>query len=188
MLLLIRCLQSELYAAIVALSTILFEQFSGLVRIRVRSSLDPMGLNTTLCTWDLGTDRTRHEPAKASAVPVGHTRPGSAVVPDRSGLPPAKLDRVSDVDLSGQVIAVTGASSGIVRQRAELSPKPAPPSPWPPAAADRIQALAERIAAGGGRAIAIATDVGEEDQARASSCAAPTPSSGGWTCSSTTPA
>jgi clavulanate-9-aldehyde reducatase len=72
---------------------------------------------------------------------------------------------MSDVDLSGQVVAVTGASSGIGEATALACAQAGAAVALGARRTDRIQALAERIAAGGGRAIAIATDVGEEDQA-----------------------
>jgi len=72
---------------------------------------------------------------------------------------------MSDVDLSGQVVAVTGASSGIGEATALACAQAGAAVALGARRTDRIQALAERIAEGGGRAIAVETDVGEEDQA-----------------------
>jgi NADP-dependent 3-hydroxy acid dehydrogenase YdfG len=72
-----------------------------------------------------------------------------------------------DVDLTGQVIAVTGASSGIGEATALACAKAGAAVALAARRTDRITALAEQITAGGGRAIAVQTDVGEEDQANA---------------------
>ncbi len=72
---------------------------------------------------------------------------------------------MSAVDLSGQVVAVTGASSGIGEASALACARAGAAVALAARRTDRIEALAERITADGGRAIAIATDVGEEDQA-----------------------
>lgn len=72
-----------------------------------------------------------------------------------------------DFDLTGQVVAVTGASSGIGEATALACARAGAAVSLAARRADRIQALAERIEADGGRALAIAADVGEEDQARA---------------------
>jgi len=72
-----------------------------------------------------------------------------------------------EVDLSERVVAVTGASSGIGEATALACVKAGAAVALAARRADRIEALAERILAGGGRAIAVPTDVGEEDQARA---------------------
>jgi clavulanate-9-aldehyde reductase len=70
-------------------------------------------------------------------------------------------------DLSGRVVAVTGASSGIGEAAALACARAGAAVALAARRVDRIEALAERIIADGGRAIAIATDVGEEEQARA---------------------
>jgi clavulanate-9-aldehyde reducatase len=70
-------------------------------------------------------------------------------------------------DLSGQVIAVTGASSGIGEATALACARAGASVALAARRAERIEALAERIAADGGRAVAVTADVGEEDQARA---------------------
>jgi clavulanate-9-aldehyde reducatase len=70
-------------------------------------------------------------------------------------------------DLSQQVVAVTGASSGIGEAVALACARAGAAVALAARRADRIQALAERIAAEGGHALAITTDVGDEAQARA---------------------
>jgi clavulanate-9-aldehyde reductase len=71
------------------------------------------------------------------------------------------------IDLSGQVVAITGASSGIGEATAVACAHAGAAVALAARRADRIQALAERIAQEGGRAVAVPTDVGEEAQARA---------------------
>jgi NADP-dependent 3-hydroxy acid dehydrogenase YdfG len=70
-------------------------------------------------------------------------------------------------DLSGQVVAVTGASSGIGEATALACARAGAAVALAARRLERIEALAQRIVAGGGRAIAVQTDVGEESQARA---------------------
>jgi clavulanate-9-aldehyde reductase len=70
-------------------------------------------------------------------------------------------------DLSGQVVAVTGASSGIGEATALACARAGAAVALAARRLDRIEALAQRIVADGGRAIAVQTDVGEESQARA---------------------
>ncbi len=72
-----------------------------------------------------------------------------------------------DTNLSSQVVAVTGASSGIGEATALACARAGAAVALAARRADRIEALAERIVAEGGRAIAVPTDVGEETQARA---------------------
>ncbi len=69
------------------------------------------------------------------------------------------------IDLSNQVVAVTGASSGIGEATALACAAAGAAVALAARRADRIQALAERITADGGRAIAIPTDVADENQA-----------------------
>jgi NADP-dependent 3-hydroxy acid dehydrogenase YdfG len=69
--------------------------------------------------------------------------------------------------LSGKVVAVTGASSGIGEATALACARAGAAVALAARRGDRIEALAERIAKDGGRAIAVPADVGEEDQARA---------------------
>jgi NADP-dependent 3-hydroxy acid dehydrogenase YdfG len=71
------------------------------------------------------------------------------------------------IDLSNQVVAVTGASSGIGEATALACARSGAAVALAARRADRIDALAERITGEGGRAVAVPTDVGEEDQARA---------------------
>jgi NADP-dependent 3-hydroxy acid dehydrogenase YdfG len=71
------------------------------------------------------------------------------------------------VDLSDQVVAVTGASSGIGEATALACAQAGAAVALAARRTERIDALAERIVAAGGRAIAVETDVGVEDQARA---------------------
>jgi NADP-dependent 3-hydroxy acid dehydrogenase YdfG len=70
-------------------------------------------------------------------------------------------------DLSGQVVAVTGASSGIGEATAIACARSGAAVALAARRSDRIEALAERITGEGGRAIAVTTDVGDEGQARA---------------------
>ena len=70
-------------------------------------------------------------------------------------------------DLSGQVVAITGASSGIGEATALACAGAGAAVSLAARRTDRIDELAKRINDEGGRAVAIATDVGEEDQANA---------------------
>jgi clavulanate-9-aldehyde reducatase len=71
------------------------------------------------------------------------------------------------IDLSGQVVAVTGASSGIGEATALACARAGAAVALAARRGDRIEALAQRIAQDGGRAVAVTTDVGEEVEARA---------------------
>src|SRR5271170_1304349 len=71
------------------------------------------------------------------------------------------------IDLSNRVVAVTGASSGIGEAVALACASAGANVALAARRADRIERLRERIVEDGGRAIAVPTDVGEEDQARA---------------------
>ena len=71
------------------------------------------------------------------------------------------------IDLHGRVVAVTGASSGIGEATALACATAGAAVALAARRADRIEALAGRIAADGGRAVAVQTDVGEEAQAQA---------------------
>jgi NADP-dependent 3-hydroxy acid dehydrogenase YdfG len=73
----------------------------------------------------------------------------------------------SPFDLSGQVVAVTGASSGIGEATALACARAGAAVALAARRTDRIDALAGRIAGEGGRAIAVTADVGEEEQANA---------------------
>jgi NADP-dependent 3-hydroxy acid dehydrogenase YdfG len=68
-------------------------------------------------------------------------------------------------DLSGQVVAITGASSGIGEATALACAEAGAAVALAARRTDRIDALAERINGDGGRAVAIATDVSDEGQA-----------------------
>ncbi len=70
-------------------------------------------------------------------------------------------------DLSGRVVAVTGASSGIGEATALACAKAGAAVAFAARRTDRIEALAQRIEADGGQALAVTADVGDEDQARA---------------------
>lgn len=70
-------------------------------------------------------------------------------------------------DLSNQVVAITGASSGIGEATALACAQAGASVALAARRIDRIEQLAERIVAEGGRALALQTDVGEEDQASA---------------------
>lgn len=72
-----------------------------------------------------------------------------------------------DIDLSGKVVAITGASSGIGEATALACAQAGASVALAARRVDRIDALVQRIEQTGGRAIAIPTDVGEEEQARA---------------------
>ncbi|HEY2398181.1 MAG TPA: SDR family NAD(P)-dependent oxidoreductase [Solirubrobacteraceae bacterium] len=72
-----------------------------------------------------------------------------------------------DFDLSGQVVAVTGASSGIGEATALACARAGAAVALAARRVERIEALAERISRDGGRAIAVPADVGEEGQAQA---------------------
>jgi clavulanate-9-aldehyde reducatase len=70
-----------------------------------------------------------------------------------------------DFDLSGQVVAITGASSGIGEATALACAQAGASVALAARRSERIEALADRI--GTDRAWAFTADVGEEDQARA---------------------
>jgi clavulanate-9-aldehyde reductase len=72
-----------------------------------------------------------------------------------------------DLDLTGRVVAITGASSGMGEATALACARAGAAVSLAARREDRITALAERITSDGGRALAIAADVGEEDEARA---------------------
>lgn len=69
-------------------------------------------------------------------------------------------------DLSGKVVAITGASSGIGEATALLCARSGAAVALGARRADRIDALAQRIEAEGGVAAAIPVDIASEDQAR----------------------
>lgn len=71
------------------------------------------------------------------------------------------------IDLSGRVVAVTGASSGIGEATALACAKAGAAVALAARRTERIEALAQRIVDEGGQVIAMTTDVGEEEQARA---------------------
>ncbi|HEV2998470.1 MAG TPA: SDR family NAD(P)-dependent oxidoreductase [Solirubrobacteraceae bacterium] len=70
-------------------------------------------------------------------------------------------------DLSGQVVAITGASSGIGEATALACARAGAAVALAARRFDRVEALAERINGEGGRALAFQCDVGEEAQAGA---------------------
>jgi clavulanate-9-aldehyde reductase len=72
-----------------------------------------------------------------------------------------------DIDLSGQVVAVTGASSGIGEATALAAAEAGAAVALAARRTERIEALAKAITDGGGRAIAVTTDVSDEAQAKA---------------------
>ena len=72
-----------------------------------------------------------------------------------------------DIYLSGRVVAVTGASSGIGEATALACAEAGAAVSLAARRTDRIDALAERIRSAGGTAIAVSTDVGDEEQANA---------------------
>src|SRR3954454_2684800 len=71
-----------------------------------------------------------------------------------------------DIDLQGRVVAVTGASSGIGEATALASAQAGAGVALAARRTERSEEFARRIEDGGGRAIAVTADVGEEDQAR----------------------
>jgi clavulanate-9-aldehyde reductase len=72
-----------------------------------------------------------------------------------------------DVDLSSQVVAITGASSGIGEATALACARAGAAVALAARRAERIERLARQIVQEGGRAIAVPADVGEEQQAQA---------------------
>jgi len=70
-------------------------------------------------------------------------------------------------DLSGLIVAITGASSGIGEATARACAGAGAAVSLAARRKERIDDLAQRIVADGGRAIAIETDVGDEASARA---------------------
>jgi NADP-dependent 3-hydroxy acid dehydrogenase YdfG len=70
-------------------------------------------------------------------------------------------------DLSGRVVAVTGASSGIGEATALACAGAGAAVSLAARRTERIEALAKRIEEEGGRALATTADVGEEEEARA---------------------
>jgi clavulanate-9-aldehyde reductase len=70
-------------------------------------------------------------------------------------------------DLSSQVVAITGASSGIGEATALACARAGATVALAARRSERIEALARQIVEQGGRAIAVPTDVGEEAQAQA---------------------
>ena len=71
------------------------------------------------------------------------------------------------MDLSGRTVAITGASSGIGEATALACAREGAAVALAARRTDRIEELAKRIEADGGRAIAVETDVAEEASARA---------------------
>lgn len=71
------------------------------------------------------------------------------------------------MDLEGRTVAITGASSGIGEATALACAEAGAAVALAARRTDRIEQLAARIADDGGRAVAIATDVSDERQARA---------------------
>jgi len=70
-----------------------------------------------------------------------------------------------DIDLSGQVIAITGASSGIGEATALAAARAGAAVALAARRTERIEALAAKINDTGGQAIAVTTDVADEAQA-----------------------
>jgi NADP-dependent 3-hydroxy acid dehydrogenase YdfG len=71
------------------------------------------------------------------------------------------------MDLSGRTIAITGASSGIGEATALACARAGAAVALAARRTDRIEEVARRIEADGGRAIAVETDVADEESARA---------------------
>ena len=74
---------------------------------------------------------------------------------------------MTPADLSGRVVAVTGASSGIGEATALACARAGAAVSLAARRIDRIEALAHRIQGEGGRAVAIETDVSDAEQAKA---------------------
>ena len=70
-------------------------------------------------------------------------------------------------ELDNQVVAITGASSGIGEATAVACARAGASVALAARRSDRIEALADRITGEGGRALAVTTDVAQEAQARA---------------------
>jgi NADP-dependent 3-hydroxy acid dehydrogenase YdfG len=71
-----------------------------------------------------------------------------------------------EIDLSGQVVAITGASSGIGEATARACVAAGGAVALGARRTERIEELAHSIEAAGGRAVALTTDVTDEQQAR----------------------
>ena len=71
-----------------------------------------------------------------------------------------------ELDLSNKVVAVTGASSGIGEATALVCAKAGAAVSLAARRTDRIEELAKRIEGDGGKALAVETDVSQEDQAQ----------------------
>ena len=71
------------------------------------------------------------------------------------------------MDLTGQVIAVTGATSGIGEATAVMAARAGAAVALAGRREERLTEVAARITDEGGRALAVPTDVGNEDSARA---------------------
>jgi len=71
------------------------------------------------------------------------------------------------MDLTGRVIAITGATSGIGEATAVACARAGASVALAGRRADRLEAIAGRIEQEGGRAVALPTDVAVEDEARA---------------------
>jgi clavulanate-9-aldehyde reductase len=71
-----------------------------------------------------------------------------------------------EIDLSGRVVAITGASSGIGEATARACVAAGGAVALGARRAERIEKLAHSIEAAGGRAVALPTDVTDEQQAR----------------------
>jgi NADP-dependent 3-hydroxy acid dehydrogenase YdfG len=74
---------------------------------------------------------------------------------------------MDNADLSGRVVAITGASSGIGEATALACAKAGAAVSLAARRTERIEQLAQRIEQDGGRALAVTADVGEEEQAQA---------------------
>src|ERR687894_239005 len=70
------------------------------------------------------------------------------------------------MDLSGRVIAITGATSGIGEATAVMAARAGAAVSLAGRREDRLQEIAQRIEGEGGRALAVPTDVADEDSAR----------------------
>ena len=89
------------------------------------------------------------------------------MVPSPFRLLKGKLHRLAAMDLSGRVIAITGATSGIGEATAVMAARAGAAVALAGRREDRLEEVRARIEGEGGRAFALRTDVTSEDESRA---------------------